>query len=509
MRFSGLALALAALAPAAADAATAAHQIGKLVAPVRETSDRFGSAVAVDGPAGVVGSPLATVNLAAQAGRLHAIAGDGWAQVADIDSSFSPTGSRQLGTAAAISGPLAAFGAPVYFSDIYYAGGVFVYASAGVNVWQLEAILPAPTPITDKLVGLSVGLADDKVLAGMLLDTPALAGRAYAWQRTDPGVWSSPQTLVAPDTAPDDRFGLAVDVRGDRALIGAPGSDAARGAAYVFEWTGDSWAAAGKLVAADRMPNDNFGAAVAIDGDVALVGAPGRDGNAGAAYVFERQGDAWIELGPPLIPLDREPNSKHGLKVALRLPYAAVTAIDHGLDPNMPTTGGSGRGVWYGRSAEGTWLELATIVAEDGVPGDRLGWSVALDSGTALLGAPGDDGDLGSVYLFRLDLPEGAACVAADDCESKSCCDGTCAADCGGSSSTGPDPTTTSAATSDGLPPSLGLDPAEPAGCACSSRHVPGDSLWALAVLLLAPRRRRRRGPERATSPLAPGHSTH
>ena len=493
-------LALAAPATAAAD--TTAQQIGKLVAPVRQTTDRFGSAVAVDGAAGVVGSPLATVNAAAQSGRLHALAGADWGMVADIDSTFGATGSRLLGTSAAISGPLAIFGAPVYLSNIYYAGGVYVYAAADVNVWQLEAILPAPMPATDKLVGLSVGLADDKVLAGMQLDTMGMPGRAYAWQRTSPGVWSAPQTLAAPDLAPDDRFGVAVDVRGDRALVGAPGADADRGAAYVFEWSGTAWTAAGKLVAADRMPGDIFGAAVAIDGDTALVGAPGRNGTSGAAYVFVKEGDTWVEHGPALVPLDLEPKSRHGFEVALRVPYAVVGAIDHGLDPNLPTTGGTGRGVWYGRADDGTWLQLAAIIAEDGIPGDRLGWSIALDGGSALLGAPGDDDNLGSVYLFRLAQPDGAACVAADDCASKACCDGTCMATCAEPTSTGPDSTsTTSTASTGDLPPALDLDPAEDPGCACTSRHVPGDSRpTALALLLLAAwvrARTPRRGPRR------------
>ena len=517
---AALALAAAALAPAPAPAAgPAARLVGKRVAQEREPGERFGSAVAADGAAAVVGSPLRNSNLASQTGRVHGLAGADWADVTDIDSSFGAISSRELGTSAAIDGELAVFGAPLYLvNNLYYAGGVYVYAAAGPGMWALDSLLPAPTPVADKYVGLDVGLAQGRVIAGSLLDTPGATGRAYAWTRLGPGMWSPPQTLEAPDPAGDDRFGLAVSVRGDRALIGAPGKDSARGAAYVFQWTGAEWVDAGRLVAVERQPNERFGTSVAIDGDVAVVGAPGRDADSGAAFVFEKRGDLWIERAA-LVPADREPASLHGWTVALRGPHAVVAALDHGLDPNTPDLGGSGRAVWYGRLTDGAWTQLATIAAEDGIPGDRLGWSVALEDGAALVGAPGDDESLGAVYVFRLELPDGAACAAATDCESGACCDDVCAPACGPSTTTdaatdtgSTDPTEGTAATSDTpSPPALDLEPAADPGCACASQPVPGDSILAALALLALGRtpRRRRSAVAHAARPSPACHRSH
>ena len=52
-------------------------------------------------------------------------------------------------------------------------------------------------------------------------------------------------------------------------------------------------------IASDGALNDNFGRAVAIDGDTIVVGAPSNSeagGEAGAAYVFERSGVAWPQV---------------------------------------------------------------------------------------------------------------------------------------------------------------------------------------------------------------------
>ena len=69
-----------------------------------------------------------------------------------------------------------------------------------------------------------------------------------------------------------------------------------KGSAFIFVRSGDSWKQQGKLVAPDPEVEDAFGSAVSIDRNTAIVGVPmdddaGRD--AGAAYIFVRDGNAW------------------------------------------------------------------------------------------------------------------------------------------------------------------------------------------------------------------------
>ena len=73
------------------------------------------------------------------------------------------------------------------------------------------------------------------------------------------------------------------------------------GAAYVFARTGTTWNQQAKLTAFDGGSDDQFGFAVALDGDIAVVGARGADvmmrKDAGAAYVFGKRGPNWAAFG--------------------------------------------------------------------------------------------------------------------------------------------------------------------------------------------------------------------
>lgn len=73
------------------------------------------------------------------------------------------------------------------------------------------------------------------------------------------------------------RFGAAVDLDGNRAIVGAPDEDGGKGAVYIHEFDGSSWSAGLRLQPSDGVALDHFGSAVAIAGDWALVGVPDDD----------------------------------------------------------------------------------------------------------------------------------------------------------------------------------------------------------------------------------------
>ncbi|MFN5947317.1 MAG: hypothetical protein ACK43N_02350, partial [Pirellulaceae bacterium] len=113
-------------------------------------------------------------------------------------------------------------------------------------------------------------------------------------------------SLVGAGTAGDGgAFGLAVAISGDAVIVGAPfasneiGNEA--GAAYLFERIDSNWTQKQKLVLESSTGVDNgldddfFGHAVALEGDLAIVGAYGRDvvrngltlEDAGQAYSYQ------------------------------------------------------------------------------------------------------------------------------------------------------------------------------------------------------------------------------
>jgi hypothetical protein len=217
--------------------------------------------------------------------------------------------------------------------------------------------------------------------------------------------------LLASDGAAGDRFGAAVAIDGDTALVGGYRDDEAcpsdpdcdSGSAYVFQRQADrSWSQSAKLIPDDGVAGDAFGAAVALSGDTALIGAYG-DGdngaNSGSAYVFQRGTDGTWTQSAKLIPDDGDSGDWFGYAVALEGNTALIGAF---LDSNGGTYLGSA--YIFQRQSDGRWIEMAKVVASDGAPGDWFGSAVALSGDSALIGAPGDathGSQAGAAYLFQ------------------------------------------------------------------------------------------------------------
>ena len=127
------------------------------------------------------------------------------------------------------------------------------------------------------------------------------SGAVYVFEPDAMGAWVQIAKLTASDAGPDDQLGYSVSASGDTVLVGAWGDDdggSDAGAAYVFgpDAMGDLVQVV-KLTASDAGLDDRFGRAVALSGDRALIGADGDDdegSNAGAAYTFARDAmGAW------------------------------------------------------------------------------------------------------------------------------------------------------------------------------------------------------------------------
>lgn len=278
---------------------------------------------------------------------------------------------------------------------------------------QLENLLPPPTPPTweeqaklraavsvlDDRFGHAVAISGDTVLIGAygVDDNGSVSGAAYVFVRNGT-VWNQQAKLTASDGAAVDVFGSAVALVGDMAIIGAPQDDDTAdngGSAYVFTRTGTTWSEQGKLTASDATPGAQFGSAIAMAGDTLVIGAPGGN-TSGFAYVFTRTGNTWNQQGK-LIPSDGMNSDEFGSAVAVAGDTAVVGA--RGSD-----VGGTGRGAAYVFTRTGTvWSQQARLSANDGAANDRFGIGVAVVGDMALIGASSDTTNVseeGSVYFF-------------------------------------------------------------------------------------------------------------
>jgi hypothetical protein len=363
----------------------------KLTASDGEENDDFGLSVAVSGDVIIVGAPLdPETGVAAGSAYVFRFDGAGWAEeaklVAGIEEGF-------FGGSVAAGGDVIVVGARGIESEID--GHAFVYRFDGAE-WDLQADLVSGAEHDDDF-GISVAVSGDIIVVGADKDNHAgpYTGAAYVYRR-DGAQWIRQARLTAGDAAENARFGQAVAVDGNVIVIGAYGDGHAgenSGAAYVYRFTGGRWVEEAKLTAGDAATMHNFGhRAVSVDGEVIVVGASGNE----SAYVFRFDGSEWVEE-------QRLSNSEahFGEEVSVRGDVIAVGAFAD--QAPLP-----GSGAVYLFRFDGSVWEQQKLTADDAAEGDLFGVSLSLDGDVLVVGAlnTADPPDPGAAYVFRISPPD-------------------------------------------------------------------------------------------------------
>ncbi|WP_395681221.1 FG-GAP repeat protein [Dokdonella sp.] len=245
--------------------------------------------------------------------------------------------------------------------------------------------------------GSWVTVSDTMALVGARaasVDGRANQGAVYVLRKAN-GKWSQVQKLVASDGAAGDQFGAAIALHGSLAVITAPfarvNGRTWQGAAYLFALVGGTWTERQKLVSASGISLDTLGTAVAFNASTIFIGAGGA--NTGGqivprkVYTFEApltRNGPWIE-GPTLPSPDPvDVNDSFGASIAVSADVALIGARASTIGANI----GQGRVYVYERS-HGAWTSVQKLVATDGGTRDNFGVSLAIDGTTAMIGAPG------------------------------------------------------------------------------------------------------------------------
>jgi hypothetical protein len=256
-----------------------------------DTSDQFGRAIAMSGNTLAIGAP------GRDAGTvfIYVLGGVGWA-LQDVVEPSNASGSARFGRALALDGDTLVVGAE---EDQDRMGAAFVYTRSAGN-WTERATLRASDRMLGDAFGTSVALSGDTALIGAPFQRGGTApgayarGAAYVFNRSG-SAWSEAAKLGAADAGNGALFGLAVALEGNRALIGAPSAQNARGAAYVFERSGSAWSQTAQLSSAGGAAGDQFGWSLSVSGAQLVVGAPNANGACGTNNVFVHDGSAWQE----------------------------------------------------------------------------------------------------------------------------------------------------------------------------------------------------------------------
>lgn len=384
---------------------------------------RFGADIALQGHTAAIGAPGWNNEHGSYTGAVYIFThiGSAWAEITRLMASDARA-YEAYGASVELEGETLVVGASRAHRGEYgdpdfapNAGAVYVYTGSGA-AWAEQVRLQPADLVDVSDFGGSLDLDGDTLFIG----APEYDGRftevVYAYERTGDD-WGTPQKLSGPDPAGNHQFGLAVAVAGDVALVGAPGisccsqsSPFEKGVVYVFTRNGGEWLPAGSFMPVDGFPGDNFGCDIAFDGTTAVIAACQAYGLSeirGYAYIFTRNGSTWTQTAR----LEPEGDAifVEGIGAVLldgdRL-LLGTTGI-----PNAPS---SGR-VYPYRLDGGNWImEMPIAAPSDGLTETRFGSALALNDWHLLAGASflplNEVPQQGGVYTF--DAPFGNDYVA-------------------------------------------------------------------------------------------------
>ncbi|TGM43079.1 hypothetical protein EHQ75_02480 [Leptospira levettii] len=387
-----------------------------LKAPNTETTDFFGTAVAIDGNTILVSAIQEDSN------QITITNGP----TASIDNSASSSGA------------------------------VYVFQRTG-STWVQQAYIKPPNAEANDQFGISLSISGDTIVVGAFNEasnqttitngtsasannSAAFAGAAYVFQRSGTS-WAQQAYLKASNIEANDRFGTSVSISGDTIVVGSGFEDSnqttitngatastdntasASGAAYVYRRTGSTWAEEAYLKAPNADANDQFGNAVAIDGDTIVVGAFSEASNqtaitngttvssdnsatlAGAAYVFQRTGSTWSHqayLKPPNLGAD----DRFGNAVAIEGNTILVssifednnqTTVTNGSMPNDDNSLSNSGAVYVFQRSGSTWVFRAYLKAPNADVDDRFGNAISISGDTAVVGVNLEDSNQNTI----------------------------------------------------------------------------------------------------------------
>ena len=428
---------------------TLSSSTGQPITALSSTSS-FGRSVALNDTYALIGADRVSSNRGNA--FLYNISSGAWTDLISNANAPRAQAGAQFGESVALSSTHALIGAPFYDYNSGTAttnsGNAYLYNLSN-NTWtNLLATSGAPGAQAEARFGFSVALSSTYALIGAHFydySSNTNSGNAYLYTLST-GAWTGTNGLLSTTNAPlqaFDAFGFSVALSSAYALIGAIGYDFSSSAtnsgnAYLYNLSGGSnaWT---NLATTTNAPTAQagafFGSSVALSSTYALIGADAYDYptlgtscdedallasstcNTGNAYLYNLSGgsNAWTNLLASTDAPSAQEGAQFGYSVALNSTHALIGAQNY----DYPTLGSlcgvsgitindtcnTGSAFLY-RISDGNWTNLlASTGAPSAQAGAQFGWSVALTSTHALIGAVSHDhsstGNSGNAFLYR------------------------------------------------------------------------------------------------------------
>lgn len=274
--------------------------------------------------------------------------------------------------------------------NVIRTGLVYVYSKQG-NDWVERAQLRASDGSGSDGFGAAIAADGESLLVGAM--SSGTGGAAYVFRRED-NVWRETARIAPDSAATGDMFGAAAALAGDIAVIGAPGAGEQIGAAYVFRrGANGAWTQVQRLTPVGADGRALYGSAVAVVGNTVFVGAPGLQQGAGAVYVYRAGPDGRFASAGRLSSTGTVTGSAFGAQL--------VAAGDELLAGAPMSNGQTGAVHRYAADATtGEWREQARYLPFDAARQSGFGAAIAVSGSELWIGAPRAARGFGSTYIF-------------------------------------------------------------------------------------------------------------
>ncbi len=322
-----------------------------------------------------------------------------WTQQGEKLTGTGESGHGEFGWSVGLNseGNTALIGAP---TDNGRVGAAWVFTRSGSTWSQQGEKLTGGGETGQGEFGSSVRLSSEgttALIAGSGDNTFVGAAWVFAFSA---GKWSQQGAkLTGGEEVGRGEFGdsAALAGNGQTAVIGGPRDNGAVGGAWVFVLSAGKWTQQGeKLTGGEETGNGEFGWSVASgsEGNTAVIGGPTDNSSTGAAWVFKRSGGKWTQQGEKLTGGGESGKGEFGWSVALS--GSATTALLGAPEDNAKTGA-----AWVFAESGGKWTQQGEKLTGTGETGaGEFGYSVAVEGTTALVGGFGDSGQVGAAWAF-------------------------------------------------------------------------------------------------------------
>ena len=231
-------------------------------------------------------------------------------------------------------------------------------------------------------------------------DQMALGVTQVAWERAgvhvfqrDAGAWTHAAHVVDAGGNRNGRFGASVALQNKLLIVGAPGIGEA-GSAFVFSQDEDGvWHMQDSLATADAGKSAAFGSKVSFYAGKIVVGAPGAHGGAGAVFVYEAAAD---ETGWGLTREIKSPLGEEAARFG-----TSLTQVSDELWVGAPMANERNGVVYrFKDDVDSVMVRSGHLAVDDVAVQTFFGMSISGEGNVAVVGAPGANGGEGTAFVF-------------------------------------------------------------------------------------------------------------